>query len=151
MDNNIRDTLWSHVVWYQVGRIESRMYPHTWWQCKLEDVVTHLASDLLRTITLEYKNTGSSKLGTLLRSHLDKGPTTYVERMAMAMLVSLCDSLALTFTQDASDRYPFTPHAINKLPHVLRTCITWGIQIVNVRKNTGVKPVVQAKRGYIGM
>ena len=31
-DNNNRDTLWSHVVWCQVKRIESRMYPHTWWQ-----------------------------------------------------------------------------------------------------------------------
>ena len=44
-----------------------------------------------------------------------------------------------------------TPHAVNKLPHVLRTCIHWGIQIVNVRENTGVKPVVHAKSGYVGM
>ena len=151
MDNNIRDTLGSHVVWHQVESIESRMYPHTWWQCKFECVVTHLAGDLVRTSIFESKNIGCSKLGTLLRSHLDQGPITYVEGMALAMLVSLCDSLALEVTQNGSGRYPFTPHAVNKLPHVLRTCIPWGIQIVNVRENTGVKPIVQAKGGYIGM
>ena len=67
------------------------------------------------------------------------------------MHVSLCDSLALEVTQNGSGRYPFTPHAVNKLSHVLRTCIHWGIQIVNVREDTGVKPVVQAKGGYVGM
>ena len=67
------------------------------------------------------------------------------------MHVSLCDSLALEIAQKGSGRYPFTPHAVNKLPHVLRTCIHWGIQIVNVRKNTGSETTVQAKRRYIGM
>ena len=131
--------------------IESRMYPHTWWQCEFEGVVTHLAGDLVRTSTLESKNTGCSKLGTLLRSHLDQGPIAYVEGMALAMLVSLHDSLGLEVTQNGSGRYPFTPHAVNKLPHVLRTYIQWGIQIVNVRKNTAVKTAVQAKRRYVGM
>ena len=112
--------------------------------------MTHLAGDLVRTSTLESKNTGCSKLGTLLRSHLDQGPITYMEGMALAMLVSLCDSLALEVTQNGSGRYPLTPHAVNKLPHVLRMCIHWRIQIVNVWENTGVKPVVQAKMGYIG-
>ena len=113
--------------------------------------MTHLAGDLVRTCTLESKNTGGSKLGTLLRGHLDQGPITYVEGMAMAMIVSLRNSLALEVTQNGSGRNPFTPHAVNKLPHVLRTCVHWGIQIVIVRKNTGVKTAVQAKNGYIGM
>ena len=129
-DNNIRDTLRSNVVWHHVERIESRMYPHTWWQCEFEGVVTHLTGDLVRTSTLESKNTGCGKLCTLLRGHLDQGPITYVERMALAMLVSLCDSLALEVIQNGSGRYPFTPHAVKKLLHVLRTCIYWGIQIV---------------------
>ena len=85
----------SHVVRYQVERIQSRMYPHTWWQCKFEGVVTHLANDLVRTSTLESKNTGCSKLGTLLRSHRDQGPVTYVKGLALAINVSLCDILAL--------------------------------------------------------
>ena len=117
--------------------------------------MTHLAGDLVRTSTLESKNTGCSKLGTLLRGHLDQGPITYVEGMALAlalaMLVSLHDSLALEVAQNGSGRYSFTPHTVNNLPHVLRTCIHWGIQIINVRKNTGVKPVVQAKWRYVGM
>ena len=71
------------------------MSPHARWQCKFQGVVTHLAGDLERTGTLESKNTGCSKLGTLLRSHLDRGPITYVEGMALAMHVSLCGSLAL--------------------------------------------------------
>ena len=86
--------MWSQVVWCQVERIESRMYPHTWWQCEFEGVVTHLTGDLVRTSTLESKNTGCIKLGTLLRGHLDQGPITYVKRMALAMLVSLRDRLA---------------------------------------------------------
>ena len=97
-DNNIRDTMRSHVVWYQVERIESRMYPQTWWQCEFEGVMTYLAGDLVRTSTLESKNTGGSKLGTLLRGHLDQCLITYVEGMALAMLVNLCDSLALEVT-----------------------------------------------------
>ena len=113
--------------------------------------MTHLAGDLVRTCTLESKNTGSSKLGTLLSGHLDQSPITYVEGMALAMLVSLRDRLALEVTQNGFGRNPFTPHAVNKLPHVLRTCIHCVIQIVNVRKNTGVKTAVQAKRRYVGM
>ena len=143
-DNNIRDTLRSHVVWYQAETIESRMYPHTWWQCKFEGVVTHLAGDLVRTSTIESKNTGCCKLGTLLRSHLDQGPITYVKGMALTMLVSLRNRLALEVTQNGSGRNRFTPPAVSKLPHVLRTCIHWGIQIINVRKNTAVKTAVQA-------
>ena len=108
--------------------------------------MTHLASDLVRTSTLESKNTGCGKLGTLSRNHLDQGPITYMEGMALAMLVSLRDSLASEIAQKGSGRYPFTPHAVNKLPHVLRTCIHWGIQIVDVSKDTGVEPVVQSKR-----
>ena len=122
------------------------MNPHARWQCKFKDVVTHLAGDLVRTSTLESKNTGGSKLSTLLHGHLDQGPITYVERVALAMLVSLRDLLALEVTQNGSGRNRFTPHAVNNLPHVLRTCIHWGIQIVNVRENTGVKPIIQAKR-----
>ena len=127
------------------------MNPHAWWQCKFKCVVTHLASDLVRTSTLESKNTGCSKLGTLLRSHLDQGTITYVEGMAMVMHVCLRDSLALEIAQNGSVRYPFTPNAVNKLPHVLRTCIHCGIQILDVRKDTGVKPVIQAKGRYVGM
>ena len=122
------------------------MNPHAWWQCKFKGIVTHLASDLVRTSTLESQNTGCSKLGTLLRSHLDQGPITYVEGMALVMHVCLRDSLTLEIAKKGSGRYPFTPHAVYKLPHVLRACIHWGIQIVDVRKDTGVKPVVQAKR-----
>ena len=113
--------------------------------------MTHLAGDLVLTSTLESKNTGCSKLDMLLRSHLDQGTITYVEGMAMVMHVSLGDSLALEIAQKGSGRYLFTPHAVNKLPHVLRTCIHWGIQIVDVRKDTGVKPAIQAKRRYVGM
>ena len=102
--------------------------------------MTHLAGDLVRTSTLESKNTGCSKLGTLLRSHLDQGLIIYVEGVALAMLVSLCNSLAFDVTQNGSGRYPFTPHTVNKLPHVLRTCIHWRIQIINVRENTAVNP-----------
>ena len=65
--------------------------------------------------------------------------------MAMAMHVSLRDSLALEIAQKGSVSYPFTPHAVEKLPHVLRACIHWGIQIVDVRKDTGVKHAIQAK------
>ena len=99
--------------------------------------MTHLACDLVRTSTLESKNTRSGKLGTLLRSHLDQGPTTYVEGMALAMHVSLCDSLALEIAQKGSGRYPFTPHAVNKLPHVLRTCIHWGPDCRRQEKDRG--------------
>ena len=63
--------------------------------------MTHLAGDLLLTSTLESKNTGCSKLGTLLRSHLDQGPITYVEGMALVMCVSLRDSRALEIAQKA--------------------------------------------------
>ena len=63
--------------------------------------MTHLAHDLVRTSTLESKNTGCSKLGTLLRSHLDQGPITYVEGLALAMHVRLCDSLSLEIAQMA--------------------------------------------------
>ena len=65
--------------------------------------------------------------------------------MALAMLVSLRDRMALEVSQNGSGRYPFTPHAVNKLLHVLRTCIHWGIQIVNVRKDTGSKPQFRRK------
>ena len=108
--------------------------------------MTHLAGDLVRTSTLESKNTGCSKLGTLLRCHLDQGPIAYLEGMALAMLISLCDGLALKITQNGSGRYPFTPHTVNKLPHVLRTCIHLGIQIVDVWKNTGVKQAVSGEK-----
>ena len=115
------------MVWYQVERIESLINPHTSWQCEFEGVVAHLASDLVRTSTLESKNTGCSKLGTLLRGHNGKGPITYVEGMALAMLVSLRNSLVLEAARNGSGRYPFTQHAVNKLTHVLSTCIHWGI------------------------
>ena len=127
------------------------MNPHAWWQCKFKGIVTQLASDLVQTSTLESKNTGCSKLGTLLLNYLDQGPITYVEGMALAMYVSLRDSLALEIAQNCSGRYSFTPHAVNKLPHVLRTCIHWGVQIVDVRKETGAKPAIQARRRYVGM
>ena len=77
------------------------MNPHAWWQCKFKGIVTHLSSDLVRTNTLESKNTDYSKLGTLLRSHLDQGPITYVEGMALVMYVSLRDSRALEIAQKA--------------------------------------------------
>ena len=67
------------------------------------------------------------------------------------MHVSLCDSLALEVTQNGSGRYPFTPHAVNKLSLVLRTCIHWGIQIINVRKDSGVELIVQANRRNVSM
>ena len=90
--------------------------------------MTHLAGDLVRTSTLESKNTGCGKLGTLLCGHLDQGPITYMEGIALAMLVSLCDRLALEVTQNGSGRYPLTPHTVNKLPHVLRKEI-WSLLI----------------------
>ena len=71
--------------------------------------------------------------------------------MTLVMHVRVRDSLALEVAQKGSGRYLFTPHAVNKLPHVLRTCIHWGIQIVDVRKDTGVKPAIQAKRRYVGL
>ena len=89
------------------------MSPHARWHGKVKGVVTHLAGDLVRTITLESKNTGCGKLGTLSRNHLDRGPITYVEGMALAMHVSLCNCLALEIAQKGSGRYPFTPHAVN--------------------------------------
>ena len=99
--------------------------------------MTHLASDLVRTSTLESKHTGCSKLGTLMRGHLDQGSITYVEGMALVMYVSLRDSLALEVTQNGSGRYPFNPHAVNKLPHVLRTCIHWGPDCRRQEKDRG--------------
>ena len=121
------------------------MNPHAWWQCKFKGIVTHLASDLVRTSILESKNTGCSKLGTLLRSHLDQGPITYVEGMALVMYVSLRDSRALEIAQKALA----ATHSIRMRSINCRTFserVFTGVQIVDVRRKTGVKPAIQAKR-----